>query len=126
MSDTSPAPGAQASVVENPHTDPVTVAWSAYDAAVDRAAGSDDEIARMTAKVDRAKADLEGAKQSLADAREAKRSRAAEVEAAKQAVDVEAERDPDLGRVVRDRRAAARDARRIALKNELAQLKGDN
>lgn len=110
---------------ENPHTDPVTVAWSKVDVHAEKAAGSDPEIARMESKVERAKVDLDAAKAALAEAKAAKLARAADHKAAVDELTAAEEADPTLAAWVRDRRNAERSRRRAELEAALAQLEGN-
>lgn len=113
-------------VVVNPNQDPVTMAWSKVDVYAEIAGRSDDEIARMTDKVKRAKADVTSAQQSLDDAKAAKVTRATDLDTAKaELAAVEAEY-PDDAEAARARRTLARDQRRKELKDSLAQLEGGN
>lgn len=119
MSDT---PGARVHIVENPHRDPVTVAHSKHDAMVEIAAGSDDEIARMQDKLDRARAEVEQAKLLLGEAKARKAERHDAVKAAKAELDAAADAAPVLADEVNARRAAAKAQRTAELQAELARL----
>lgn len=113
-------------VVENPNQDPVTEAWSKVDVYADIAASSDDEIARMTEKVKRAKADVASAQQALDNAKADKVTRAADLDAAKAELEAVEADHPELADAARARRDTASTQRVKELRDELARLKGGN
>lgn len=112
--------------VENEHNDPVTVAYSALDAAVERFAGSDEEIARISGKVDKLKAEVVAAQDQVKIAKEQKTARAADVAAAQSAVDAAKAKAPDLAAEVELRRDRAKAERIATIEAELARLKEGN
>lgn len=113
-------------IVENEHNDPVTVAFSALDAALDRLSGSDDEIARIVGKVARLRAEASDAEGHVEDAKAAKAAREADVAAAEAALAEAREANPVLAVEVDARRSKAKTDRIAEIKAELARLKGTN
>lgn len=124
MADETAPPGAAVAVQENPHTDAVTRAYSAYDSAKEIADLSDDEIERLHTKLERAKADVEGAKQALADAQTAKGERAAALKTAKAALDEALAADPESAEAAAARRKLTHDAAVREARATLARLTG--
>ena len=124
MSDTQ-ARHAGVITIENPHQDEVTKAWSKVDVYAERAKGSDDEIARMKAKVKRAQDDVASAKLSLEHAVADKETRKAELDAAKAELAAVEDANPDLAVEVKARRAAVKAQQRKELSDKLAQLEGN-
>lgn len=122
----TPAPGASVLIVENPHTDPITVAYSALDAAKARQADGADEVARLTDKAAKLKAQADDASAAIDTAKAAAAIRDADVVAAQKAVDALAKDDPALADTVAARRAQERWDRIRDLSNELARLQEGN
>lgn len=120
MSDT---PGASVSAVENPHTDDITKAWSAVDAAQERFDDNADEVDRVKSKVKRAEADVTSAKDALADARVAQAARKEAIDAAKVELAAAEKVDPELAATVRARRKVASDKSVAELEDRLARMK---
>lgn len=115
--------GVSVSVVENAHTDPCTVAYSALDVAQEAYDRSDDEITRMQAKQDRAADEAKLAKQYVADAKQTKADRKAALDDAGRELAAVRAAHPEHAAAADERRESARVARIDELTAELARLR---
>lgn len=117
------APGATALVVENPHTDPVTVAWSKVDVRRDRLAECDPEIERLKGKVAKFARFTKEAQEAVDTAVAAKATHQAALDEAKAELAAVEEANPELAESTRARRKTADHQRINELQAELAKLK---
>jgi chromosome segregation ATPase len=115
---------ASAIVVESPHTDEVTVAWSKVDVCAARLAELDPEHVRLLDKLARAQADVEAAQGYVAANEAAVAERSAELDAARAELEAAEAANPELAEAVAARRDQSLNQRRKELADELARLGG--
>jgi hypothetical protein len=111
-------------VVENPYTDPITVAYSKLDARSAALAESDAEIERLHVALAKVEDHYHAALKAIPDAEHRKAAAVAAVAEAQAELDAEREADPELAETVAARREIERASRIAELEAALAALKG--
>lgn len=110
-------------ITENPHRDPVTIAWSTLDVCAAAVADAEDAAVRLRAKADKTAAELAAIKAAFADADAAVKTAVAARKDAQAALDkVEAD-NPELAAEVSARRTSERAQRIAQLEVALAAAK---
>lgn len=110
-------------VIENPHDDPVTVAFSDFDAAREREWDGRQQVDKLRAKLAKARAEVTAVEQAIAAAESDTVRRQDAVTAALAAVEAAVQAAPDLAVEVIARRDAAHQQQLAEAEARLARLK---